>query len=77
MKSGRDKELKYDPMNSITQDGQKSKGSDRKRFFIKPFTLYNFEEKQLFTVRPRNCIYAIKDDNTVVNKRVGYLVMKI
>lgn len=77
MKTLKDKQMTYDPMSGMSQDGQESKGYTKSRMFIKPFTLYNFQEKQLFTLRPRNSIYQCLENNTMVSKRVGYLVMKI
>ena len=56
---------------------EKQEQKVKKRFFIKPFTVYNFEEKQLLTLRPRNCIYKDRGDGILICERVGYLVMKI
>lgn len=67
----------FDPLIGVNQDGQQTKGYNKKKFYIRPFTVYNYSEKQLFTLRPRNSIYQNQADNIMTNKRVGYLIMKI
>ena len=76
-KNEKQNQLKYDPLNTVAQDGQKTKGKDQKSFYIKPYTIYSYEDKRVFTLRPRNSIYKSKDAYTMVNERVGYLVMKL
>ena len=72
----RRKKMSYDPTSSITQDGQQTRGVNKKKFYIKPFTIYNFNEKQLFTLRPRNAIYEVQDE-ILRHKHVGYMVLKL
>ena len=76
----------YKP-NNIPQSNQNSSQSfnnyqnktqkNKRRFFIKPYTVYNFEEKQLLTLRPRNWIYKDRGDGFLICTRVGYMIMKI
>ena len=47
------------------------------KFYIKPYTVLNYNEKQLFTLRPRNAAYTINNGSTISNQKIGYLLLKI
>ena len=72
----RQKQSEYDPLDSFTQENNQQRSKLKKKFYIKPFSIYNFEEKQFFTLRPRNAIYQNTED-VMRHKHVGYMIMKI
>lgn len=78
-KAQREKENKpkYNPMNGMSQDGQKTKGKNQMSFYIKPYAIYSQEDKTMLTLRPRNSIYKSQDSYSMAIERVGYLVLKL